>query len=62
MKIKIWKQIVDCGDGSTTTNIFPTKEEAFEGYDEEGFDLEYPDIPIEVEEGVLDITRFEVVG
>lgn len=61
MKIKIWKQIVDLGDGSSVTNIFPTREKAYEGYDEEGFHLKYPDVPIEVESEVLDITGFEAV-
>ena len=61
MKIRIWKQIVDLGDGSHATNIFPSREAAYEGYDEEGFCLICPEVPIEVESEILDVADFEVV-
>lgn len=59
MKINIWKQIVDLGDGSSTTNIFPTRADAYEGYDEDGFCLISPEVPIQVESEIMDITGFE---
>lgn len=62
MKIRIWKQITDLGDGSSSTQIFASREEAYEGYDDEGFDLTYPEVPIEVDSEILDITGFEVVS
>ena len=63
MRYRIWKQTIDLGDGSSSTNIFPTREEAFEGYDEEGFCLtSCPEVPIEVEESFFDTTGYEVIS
>lgn len=38
-----------------------SREAAHEGYDEEGFCLISPEVPIQVESEVIDITDFEVV-
>lgn len=62
MKIKIWVRIQDLGDGSSASTNFKSREEAYEGFDEDGFCLICPGAPIEVEETIFDTAGFEVVG
>lgn len=50
--IKLWYQIRDLGDGSSTVKLFLTEKEAWEGLDEDGF-APHEDIPYQIDSTTL---------
>ena len=61
MKLKVWYRITDLGDGSSSAQLYPTKELAWEGLDEDGFETEdgyTMDVPCEVDYSVIDTEEY----
>lgn len=57
MKTKVWYRIVDLGDGSSSVGLYPTKELAWEGLDEDGFDS-FGEIPCQVDYTEINLEDF----
>jgi hypothetical protein len=52
MKIKVWYRITNLGDGSSSVQLYPTEELAWDGLNEDGFEVDdgwMADIPCEVD-------------
>ena len=64
MKIKVWTATIDGGDGSSSIQFFPSllKLRAELELDEDDFQPDYVERPVEIDWSILDTSEYEVVS